>query len=38
MDGDFFYIASATVGDTEYLNFDTGLANIVKMMRKNPGL
>ena len=38
MDGDFFYIASVTVGNTEYLNFDTGLANIIKMMRKNPGL
>lgn len=38
MDGIFFYIASVVHKDTEYLNFDTGLANIVKMMRKNPGL
>ncbi len=38
MDGDFFYIASVTVGDTEYLNFDKGLDNIIKMMQKNPGL
>ena len=38
MDGNFFYIASVVHNDTEYLNFDTGLANIVKMMKANPGL
>lgn len=37
MDGNFFYIASVALGDTEYLNFDTGLANIMKMMKANSG-
>lgn len=34
MDGNFFYIASVMYDETEYLNFDDGLKNIVNMIKK----
>lgn len=35
MDGEFFYIAGLTYGDTEYLSVTKGLQNIVDMMKRN---
>lgn len=35
MDGFFFFIAELKYNDTVYLDLDTGLANMVKMMKRN---
>ena len=38
IDGNFFYVAALTHDGTEYLSFEEGLANIKRMMRRNPSM
>ena len=35
MDTNFYYISSVTYNNKEYLNSETGLENIIKMMDEN---
>ena len=38
IDGNYFYVAALTYNGTEYLSFEEGLANIKRMMRRNPSM